>query len=154
MNKRLIVLLLVLVGVWAIAIYVLFFYQKSPVTRVTAQPREQVLQPLIRRLTDSDIERFRKNVEAPKPIMDVFEPYLLKVDKEQLVRQALSQVEPLSQYKFKGYFVSENENFVMFSNGILKPVGSTLEDRYLIIHAVSFAAIVVDLLTGNLLVVK
>jgi len=154
MNKRLIVLLLMLVGVWAIAIYVLFFYQKSPVTDVTAQPREQVLQPLIRRLTDSDIERFRKNVEAPKPIMDVFEPYLLKVDKEQLVRQALSQVEPLSQYKFKGYFVSENENFVMFSNGILKPVGSTLEDRYLIIHAVSFAAIVVDLLTGNLLVVK
>jgi hypothetical protein len=109
---------------------------------------------LIRRLSDSDIERFRKNVEAPSPIMNVFEPYVLKLDKEQLVRQALSQLQPLSNYKFRGYFVSENENFVMFSNGLVKPVGSTLEDRYLIIHAVSFAAIVVDLSTGNLLVVK
>jgi hypothetical protein len=154
MSKRLIVLLLVLVGVWSVAIYVLFFYQKSSVTAVTTQSREQVLQPLIRRLSDSDIERFRKNVEAPSPIMNVFEPYVLKLDKEQLVRQALSQLQPLSNYKFRGYFVSENENSVMFSNGLVKPVGSTLEDRYLIIHAVSFAAIVVDLSTGNLLVVK
>jgi hypothetical protein len=154
MSKRLIVLLLVLVGVWTVAIYVLFFYQKSSVTAVTTQSREQVLQPLIRRLSDSDIERFRKNVEAPSPIMNVFEPYVLKLDKEQLVRQALSQLQPLSNYKFRGYFFSENENFVMFSNGLVKPVGSTLEDRYLIIHALSFAAIVVDLSTGNLLVVK
>lgn len=154
MSKRLVVLLLVLVAVWSVAIYVLFFYQKSFTVVPATRTGEAVIQPLIRRLNDPDIERFRTIVETSKPIENVFEPYVLRLDKEQLMRQALSELEVLPSYKFRGYFVGENEDFVMFSNGIARPVGSILENRYLIVHVVSFAAIVMDLSTGNLLVVK
>lgn len=154
MNKRLVVLLVVLVAVWSVAIYVLFLYQKSPTAAPATRTSEAVIQPLIRRLNDSDIERFRVMLETPKSVVNVFEPYVLKLDREQLMRQALSELEVLPSYKFKGYFVGENEDFVMFSSGIVRPVGSILENRYLIVHAVSFAAIVMDLSTGNLLAVK
>ncbi|WP_041076516.1 hypothetical protein [Thermotoga caldifontis] len=154
MNKRLIVLLLVLVAVWSVAIYMLFFYRKSPAAAPAARAGEAVIQPLIKRLNDPDIERFRTLVETSKPIENIFEPYVLKLDRERLMRQALSELEVLPSYKFKGYFVGGNENFVMFSNGIAIPVGSILENRYLIVHVVSFAAVVMDLSTGNLLVVK
>lgn len=154
MNKRLVVLLLVLVGVWSVAIYVLFFYQKTPIATNTNRRTENVIQPLIRRLSESELERFRKNFEVSRSVMNVFEPYMMKLDKEKLMRQALSQLEMLPGYKFKGYFASETENLILLSDGIVKPVGATLENRYLIVHAMSFAAIVLDLSSGNLLVVK
>ncbi|MCS7174705.1 hypothetical protein [Pseudothermotoga sp.] len=154
MNKRLIVLLFVLVGVWGVAIYVLFFYQKSPTLATAAQRTESVIQPMIRRLNESEIERFRKNVEMPHPLVNVFEPYVMKLDKEKLMRQALSQLEVLPGYKFKGYFSSETENFVLLSDGTARSIGAILDGRYLIVHAMSFAAIVLDLSSGNLLVVR
>lgn len=154
MNKRLIVLLLVLVGFWVVAIYVLFFYQKIPTTTVTNRRTENVIQPLIRRLGESELERFRKNIEMPRSVMNVFEPYVMKLDKEKLMRQALSQLETLPGYKFRGYLASETENLILLSDGIAKPIGAILEDRYLIVHALSFAAVVLDLSSGNLLVVK
>ncbi|KAF2957494.1 hypothetical protein AS159_07445 [Thermotoga sp. Ku-13t] len=154
MNRRLVVLLLVLVAVWSVAIYVLFLYQKSPTAAPATRTSEAVIQPLIRRLNDPDIERFRTIVGTSKPIENVFEPYVLKLNRDRLMRQALSELEVLPSYKFRGYFVGENEDFVMFSSGIVRPVGSILENRYLIVHVVSFAAIVMDLSTGNLLVVK
>lgn len=157
MRRRLIFLIVLLVGVWMVAIYMLFFYQKTQSPLTTSQRTntiEQIVQPLIKRLSDSDIEKFKRNVEAPKLIANIFESYPLKVDKEQLVREALFQLETLPNYKFRGYLSNEEGNFVMFSNGLMKPIGATLDDRYLIIHAVSFAAIVVDLMSGNLFVVK
>lgn len=154
MSKRLIFLLLVLAGVWAVAIYVLFFYQKTPTTAVANRRTESIIQPLIRRLSESELERFKKNLETPHSVMNVFEPYVMKLDREKLMRQALSQLETLPGYKFKGYFASETENLILLSDGIVKPVGTTLENRYLIVHVLSFAAVVLDLSSGNLLVVK
>lgn len=156
MNKRIVFLLILLIGVWGVAVYFLFFYGKTTKPSTVVQTDQQI-PPLRRRLGPEDLknisQKFQQNVQGINP----FEPYLLKFDKEKLNSNMLSSIEPLSDYKFVGYAKGENERFVLLSAGgqtFKKSPNDVLDGRYLILHVTSFALAVLDLQTGNLLTIR
>ncbi len=156
MNKRIVFLLIILIGVWGAAIYFLFFYGKTTKPSTIAQTYQQI-PPLRRRLGPEDLKNISQKYQQTVQSVNPFEPYLLNFDKERLNVDMLSLIEPLTDYRFVGYAKGENERFVLLSiqGQILKrSPDDVLDGRYLILHVTSFALAVLDLQTGNLLTIK
>ncbi|MGB9819821.1 MAG: hypothetical protein ACPLVG_00545 [Pseudothermotoga sp.] len=155
MNKRIVVLLILLVCIWGVAIYFLFFYGKGAKSPVAQTPQQ--IPPLRRKLSVDDIKKisnaFSTNIEK----VDLFEPYALNFDREKLNMNMLSSIEPLSDYKFSGYIKGETDRFILLSDGArtyTKSPDDVLDNRYLILHVTSFAVAVLDLQTGNLYTIR
>lgn len=156
MNRRIVFLLILLIGVWGIAIYFLFFYGKT-VKPVTVAQANQQIPPLRKRLGPDDLKNISEKFQQTVQNINPFEPFLLKFDKEKLNADMLSSIEPLSGYKFVGYARGETERFVLLSTGgqaFKKSPDDVLDGRYLILHVTSFAVAVLDLQTGNLLTIR
>ncbi|GAB4313999.1 hypothetical protein [Pseudothermotoga elfii] len=155
MSKRLIGLLILATAVWIVALYFLFFYDKTP--RQTAQESQQQIEPLRRRLTDQQLEEIVGYIKTDFNNIDFFEPYLLKFNVEELTTQMLSSMSNLQGYTFAGYARGDKEQFILLARdkNVLKvSLDDVLDGRYLPIHITSFAVAVLDLRTGSILAIR
>ncbi|MGJ8453804.1 hypothetical protein ACSFC1_00660 [Pseudothermotoga sp. U03pept] len=158
MNKRILFFIILLIGVWSVAIYFLFFYGKGtkPTSVSKPQPTQQVT-PMRRRLRSEDLSRISMLLQLTTQEIDPFKPYRLHFDEEKLNASILSSIEPLSGYKFAGYLKGEVERAILLVNQNQiqrRALNDMLDGRYLILHVTSFAVAVLDLQTGNLYTIR
>ncbi|AEH50962.1 hypothetical protein [Pseudothermotoga thermarum] len=159
MKKRLVVLLIVLICIWGIAVYYLFFYGKGYVQpfQTSSNKVEYQIQPLRRRLSESELERIGNLVQMQVEKFDFFDLYTLSINPETVNPQILSSLDKLESYKFAGFLIGEKARSILLSSQgkvFEKNLGETIDDRYLILHITSFGVLVLDVNTGRLLTIK
>ncbi len=158
MNKRILFFIILLIGVWGVAIYFLFFYGKGtkPISASQPQPTQQIA-PMRRRLRSEDLSRISTLFQIKTQEVDPFKPYTLHFDEEKLNASILSSIEALSGYRFAGYLKGEVERTILLVNQDQiqrRSPNDILDGRYLILHMTSFAVAVLDLQTGNLYTIR
>ncbi len=157
MKKRLIFMIIVLVGVWAIAVYFLLSQNRSSQVRTNNTATEYQIQPLKRRLSQEELGKIQQLVSLAVERMNLFDLYVLHLQRETVNSKMLSSLEKLGEYQFAGFLIGESEKSILLAreNKILsKNVGEIIDERYLILHVASFGLLVLDVNTGNLLTIR